>query len=100
MSEARDVVRRLEEAWEAHDMQAVDELVAPDLVSHAAPPGTPPGREGAKAAHQMAMTSFPDRQMTIEDVIGEGDRVAVRTTIRGHNTGGVPFLGVPANGAA
>jgi len=100
MSEARDVVRRLEEAWAANDMGVVDELIAPDLVSHDAIPGMPPGREGAKAAHQAAMTSFPDRQMTIEDVIGEGDRVAVRTTIRGHNTGGVPWMGVPANGAA
>ncbi len=98
MSEAKDVVRRLEEAWAANDLATVDELLAPDLVSHDAPPGMPPGREGAKAAHQMAMTSFPDRQMTIHEVIGDGDRVAVRTTVRGTNTGGVPWLGVPANG--
>jgi steroid delta-isomerase-like uncharacterized protein len=98
MSDAKDVVRRLEEAWQANDMAVVDQLIAPDLVSHDAPPGMPPGRDGAKAAHQMAMTSFPDRSMTIEDVVAEGDRVAVRTTIRGTNTGGVPWLGVPANG--
>jgi steroid delta-isomerase-like uncharacterized protein len=98
MSDAKDVVRRLEEAWQANDMAVVDQLLAPDLVSHDAPPGMPPGREGAKAAHQMAMTSFPDRSMTIEDVVAEGDRVSVRTTIRGTNNGGVPWLGVPANG--
>jgi len=98
MSDAKDVVRRLEQAWAANDLTVVDELLAPDLVSHDAPPGMPPGREGARAAHGMAMTSFPDRKMTIEDVIGDGDRVAVRTTIRGTNTGGVPWLGVPANG--
>ena len=98
MSDAKDLVRRLEEAWAANDLATVDELLAPDLVSHDAPPGVPQGREGAKAAHQMAMTSFPDRRMTIEDVVGNGDRVAVRTTIRGTNTGGVPWLGVPANG--
>ena len=46
----------------------------------------------------MAMASFPDRQMTIEDVVGDGDRVAVRTTIRGTNSGGVPWLNVPPNG--
>jgi predicted ester cyclase len=98
MSNAKDVVRKLEEAWAANDLATVDELVAPDLVSHDAPPGVPQGREGAKAAHRMSMTSFPDRSMTIEDVVGEGDRVAVRTTIRGTNTGGVPWMGVPANG--
>ena len=100
MSEAKDVVRRLEEAWAANDLAVVSELLAPDLVSHDAPPGVPPGRDGALAAHQMAMTSFPDRRMTIEDVVGDGDRVAVRTTIGGTNTGGVPWLGVPANGRA
>ena len=98
MSDAKDVVRRLEEAWAANDLATVDQLLAPDLVSHDAPPGMPPGREGARAAHQMAMTSFPDRHMTIEDVLGDGDRVAVRTTLRGTNTGGVPWLGVPPNG--
>ena len=66
--------------------------------SRSMPPGMPAGREGAKAAHQMSMASFPDRRMTIEDVVGDGDRVAVRTTMRGTNTGGVPWLSVPANG--
>lgn len=100
MSDAKDIIRRLEEAWAANDLATVDQLLAPDLVSHDAPPGMPPGAEGAKAAHQMAMASFPDRRMTIEDLVGDGDRVAVRTTIRGTNTGGVPWLGVPANGRA
>jgi len=99
MAEARDVVRRVEEAWAANDLGVIDHLVAEDLVSHDAIPGSPPGREGAKAAHQMSMASFPDRTMTIEDVVGEGDRVAVRTTVRGTNTGGLPWMGVPANGA-
>lgn len=99
MSESsRELVRKVEEAWAANDLAALDELIAPDLVSHDALPGMPSGLEGAKGAHQAAMASFPDRQMTIEDVIGDGDRVAVRTTIRGTNTGGLPWLGVPANG--
>ena len=99
MAEARDVVRRVEEAWAANDLGVIDHLVAEDLVSHDAFPGSPPGREGAKAAHQMSMASFPDRTMTIDDIVGEGDRVAVRTTVRGTNTGGLPWMGVPANGA-
>jgi predicted ester cyclase len=93
-----DLVRRVEEAWAANDLSALDGLIASDLVSHDALPGAPGGLEGAKAAHQMSMASFPDRQMTIEDVIADGDRVAVRTTVQGTNTGGLPWLGVPANG--
>jgi steroid delta-isomerase-like uncharacterized protein len=99
MAEAREVVRRVEEAWASNDLGVIDHLVAEDLVSHDAFPGSPPGREGAKAAHQMSMASFPDRTMTIDDIVGEGDRVAVRTTVRGTNTGGLPWMGVPANGA-
>jgi steroid delta-isomerase-like uncharacterized protein len=100
VSDARDVVRRVEEAWAANDLGVIDHLLAADLVSHDALPGLPPGREGAKAAHQMSMASFPDRTVTIDDIVAEGDRVAVRTTLRGTNTGGLPWLGVPANGAA
>ncbi len=98
MSQAKDVVRRLEEAWAANDVSAAEALIAPDLVSHDALPGTPQGREGARGAHQAAMAAFPDRTVTIDELIGDGDVVAVRTTIRGTNTGGLPFLGVPANG--
>ena len=94
----KQLVLRVEEAWAAHDLDALDGLIAPDLVSHDAIPGMPPGLAGAKAAHQMSMASFPDRRTTIEDVIADGDRVAVRTTLRATNTGGVPWLNLPANG--
>lgn len=99
MSETnKQLVLEVEEAWAANDLAALDALIAPDLVSHDALPGLPPGLAGAKAAHQMSLASFPDRRMTIEDVIADGDRVAVRTTLRATNTGGVPWLNLPANG--
>jgi predicted ester cyclase len=40
--------------------------------------------------------SFPDYHITIEDVIAEGDKVVVRTTLRGINTGS--FFGHPPTG--
>ncbi|MDQ6901198.1 MAG: ester cyclase [Candidatus Dormibacteraeota bacterium] len=101
MSETnKELVRKVEEAWAKNDLAAIDELIAADLVSHDRPPMLPPGIEGAKAAHEMSMASFPDRSVTVEDIFAEDDRVAVRTTIRGTNTGGVPWLGVPPNGRA
>jgi hypothetical protein len=46
------------------------------------------------------MVSCPDRRVQILDLIGEGDRVFVRTRITGTNSGGAAFLGAPeANGA-
>ena len=95
----KDAARRIEEAWSANDMEALDGLIAQDFVAHT--PGSemvPPGLEGAKMAHAGAMQSFPDRQVAVEDVIGEGDRVFVRCRMQGVNSGGLPWAGVPANG--
>jgi predicted ester cyclase len=97
MSEAKEVVRRIEEAWARDDVAAVEGLVAADIVNHDAPPGFPSGLEGAKAGHAMFMASFPDRSVSIEELIGDGDLVAVRTVVRGTHTG-APFLGAPAAG--
>jgi predicted ester cyclase len=40
--------------------------------------------------------AFPDAQFTIEDMIGEGDKLVDRYTISG--THSRPFLGIPATG--
>ena len=50
-------------------------------------------------AHQGVMQSFPDRKVHIEEIVGDGDTVAVRTRVTGTNQGGFPAFNVPANGA-
>jgi predicted ester cyclase len=50
-------------------------------------------------AHGLSMQSFPDRKVTIEDIVAEGDRVALRARITGTNKGGFPALDVPPNDA-
>jgi predicted ester cyclase len=97
MADAKEIVRRIEEAWGRNDLAALDALVAPDIVNHDAPPGFPPGLEGAKAGHSMFMASFPDRRQSIDLVLGEGELAAVRSTVVATHTG-APFLGVPATG--
>lgn len=97
MADAKEIVRRIEEAWDRSDLGALDDLIASNIVNHDAPPGLLPGLEGAKAGHSMFMASFPDRRQTIEQILGDGDLVAVRTTSTGTHTGG-PFLGVPTSG--
>jgi predicted ester cyclase len=95
-----EVVRAVEAAWQDNDMDAIDRLVAEDFVAHT--PGAdqlPPGRAGAKAAHEQSLGGMVGRQTTIEDLIAEGDRVVARVRLQATNSGtGFPWFGAPANG--
>jgi predicted ester cyclase len=97
----KEIVRRIEEAWDRNDLDALDQYFASDFDNaQSGTPGLPPGLAGSKLSHQGVMASFPDRKATILDLVGDGDRVAARLRITGTNTGGAPFLGAPeANGA-
>jgi len=50
-----------------------------------------------KGVITMLRTAMPDLTMAVEDLVGEGDRVAVRTMLTGTHTGG-PLLGIPPTG--
>jgi predicted ester cyclase len=59
------------------------ELVSDDLIN---PDGTR-GAAGFAVTMTRLRTALPDLHYTLEDVIAEGDRVAVRWTLRGTHTG-------------
>jgi steroid delta-isomerase-like uncharacterized protein len=90
------VARRLLDAVNTGDLAAAAELVAPDYVDHSAPPGNPGGPAGFTAAIQMYRAAFPDFFWTIEDMIGEGDKVAIRVTARGTHRG--ELMGIAPTG--
>jgi predicted ester cyclase len=73
-----------------------EQAVTADYVDHEAPPGTPPGPEGANAVLRWLRGAFNDISYEIEDAFGAGDRVAIRLTTRGTHTG--EFMGKPATG--
>ena len=79
------------------DLNALDEILTPNFVDHEeGPPGTPDGIDGVKAFVTMFREAFPDMQMSIEDVMEDGDRVAVRATMTGTHDG--ELMGVPPSG--
>lgn len=89
------LVRRfIEEVFVASSADAVDELVADDFTPHSWP-GVGPGREPLKQAQQRISQGLADARMTIEEMIAEGDLVAVRLTSHGRHTG--DFMGMPAS---
>ncbi|HZC99066.1 MAG TPA: ester cyclase [Actinomycetes bacterium] len=73
-----------------------DELVAPDYLDHAALPGQAPGLQGAKQKWAMYLAGIPDLRVTIEELVAEADKVAVRRFYEGTHRG--ELLGVPPTG--
>lgn len=95
----RSLVHRIAaEFWNAGSVDVLHEAFAPDVVDHYAPPGLPPGRDGVIALNLAFRTAFPDIQMTVDDILAEGDRLAWRWTARGTHTS--EFLGIPPTGRA
>lgn len=74
----------------------VDEVFSADYVVHA--PGLPfsRGPEAFKKAVGLWRAAFPDFRMTIEDMIGEGDKVVCQFTTTGTHRG--PLLGLAPTG--
>jgi predicted ester cyclase len=75
--------------------ESVAELVAPDFVGHSWGP-QPVDRAGLDAAIDRVGAGLSDHSMQIDDLIAEGDRVAVRLRSHARHTG--PFMGMPATG--
>jgi steroid delta-isomerase-like uncharacterized protein len=87
-------VRRFyEEVFNARNLDALDELLAPDGVDHTF--GSQ-NTEQAKQFFTMVHQAFPDLRVEVHDVIAEGDLVAARVTYTGTHQG--EFLGIPATG--
>ena len=104
MSEAnKELVRRhFEEIFNRKNLAVCDEMMAEEYLEHAPAPFSEdaPGRvNGPKAMRQTAewlLGQFPDLRMTVEEIISEGDTVAVRVLSEGTNLG--PLNGVPPTG--
>jgi len=83
----------------ANYLAAADEILDPNILVHG--PGVPPGgiRPGSEGFKEMMgrfQTAFPDRRLTIEEMIAEGDKVMGRWTFSGTHTG--PLGDIPPSG--
>ena len=98
MSRNTDLAHRFyEDVMVGGDLGALDEILTPNFVDHEeGPPGTPDGIDGVKAFVTMFREAFPDMQVSIEDVMEDDDRVAVRATMTGTHEG--ELMGVPPSG--
>jgi predicted ester cyclase len=87
MADAKLIVRKvLEEPWKGN-WDVIDELVAPTYIGY--DPSVPDplrGPEGLKANFKKYADAFTGAQITVDDQIAEGDKVATRWTGRGTHT--------------
>ena len=87
--------RFVEEIFVRGSFEAVDELLADDFVGHTWP-STGDGRADLKRAIERVSKGLADPEFLIDDMIAEGDRVAVRLTASATQAG--EFMGMPGSG--
>jgi steroid delta-isomerase-like uncharacterized protein len=93
--ENKDLVRRfVTEIFENGNANAVDGLLTDDFVSHTWP-STGDGKADLKRAIERVSGALSDVRFVVEDLIAEDDRVAVRLTASGTQSG--EFMGMPAS---
>ena len=76
------LVRRFMEARAKADLNAIEEMMAPDFISHGLLPGQQPGREGLKRTIAEISATFSNLRRFIEDQVSEADKVVTRYTLR------------------
>ena len=91
------VRRFLDDVVNGGRLDAIDELCAPELTWHGGSLGTFHSRAEWKASVMAEATAaFTGMHLTVEDIVAGGEKVVVRFTNSGTQTG--PFLGAPATG--
>src|ERR1041384_5250645 len=73
------------------DFAGAASYMTEDCVNHAAIPEAQ-GRRGFVTLLEKVRTAFPDMRHTVQDVLSDGDRIVVRTTNTGTQTGPLVFV--------
>ena len=94
--ENKALYRRYVEAWNKHNVAAMEELYAPDFVVHGPAAFGDMDLAAMKLLTAAWYAAFPDQHYTVEDLIAEGDKVVCRFTCRGTHQG--EFMGIPPTG--
>lgn len=84
----KETVRRyIEEVWNLQKYGAIYELFDPSYTIHQGSQSIETSHEALKQGIVMAHDTFPDFHMTIDNLVGEGDKAAAHWTNRGTQRG-------------
>ena len=102
MGDPKQLINRfVEELWNQRRLEVADAIFAKDCVTHQLRSGVPTdavprGPEAIKEHVASWVTSFPDLRFSIEQMLGEGDRVVMQLLMEGTHQG--EWMGIPASG--
>lgn len=99
-SDNKAIARRFRhDLWNTGDLALADEIIDRDCLVHARIPFTTDFTRGPEALKQLVRfyhLTFSNIEMTVEEIVAEGDMAAVRWSGRGRHTG--DLFGLPATG--
>lgn len=87
------------EAWLKGNLEAFDEVYAADYVWHRPPMPDVSGLEAVKESVAGMRGAYSDINISYDEMIAEGDRIAYRYSWHGRHTGQSPTLPIPPTGA-
>lgn len=95
----KELLRRFyKEVYVDWNMDVADGVLSPRFVSHDWPVGGPTGPEAFRDYYSAIRSAIPDARYEVDDLVAEGDRVAVRWRMLGTHKGA--FGDIPASGKA
>jgi hypothetical protein len=89
----KNTARQWLELISEHKIEAICEMTALTWMMHGGPQNLPPGPEGVRELFRIIGPI--DQRWTVEDIIAEGDKVAIRAT---NTCVQESFLGIPGRG--
>ena len=81
--QASALIQRMQECFNTRQFDQADDLFTPGFFSH--PLGTT-GFEAGKDAWRKVVAQFPGMRVVAEDILVDGDKVAVRSSVEGTGT--------------
>ncbi len=97
-ADARQVVTAYFDALARHDLDAAGDCWAPEGVDELVGQATVQGPEGVREFFGGLFAAMPDFSMAVEDLIAEGDRVAVLWRASGTFAGDADYQGIAPTG--
>jgi steroid delta-isomerase-like uncharacterized protein len=91
----KELVRLAYDLQNRRELEKYFELLSPEYTEHLTGMRNTT-REQAIQYVPLFFNAFPDIKATIEDMVAEGDKVAIRVTWRGTHKG--EFMGIPPSG--